>query len=91
LELRRQLDQMLLFSRFSPMLSFGRPLPVATWFSASAPSASAADLHRHEKFQNFSRPPHFFSSFSATASGGGFVTRMARQDSRAIALRFYFF
>jgi len=25
LELRRQLDQMLLFSRFSPMLSFGRP------------------------------------------------------------------
>src|SRR5713226_4507746 len=24
-ELRRQLDQMLLFSRFSPMLSFGRP------------------------------------------------------------------
>ena len=27
LELRRQLDQMLLFSRFSPMLSFGRPTP----------------------------------------------------------------
>jgi len=25
IELRRQLDQMLLFSRFSPMLSFGRP------------------------------------------------------------------
>jgi hypothetical protein len=25
LELRHQLDQMLLFSRFSPMLSFGRP------------------------------------------------------------------
>jgi len=25
LELRRQLDQMLLFSRFSPMMSFGRP------------------------------------------------------------------
>jgi hypothetical protein len=25
LELRRHLDQMLLFSRFSPMLSFGRP------------------------------------------------------------------
>jgi hypothetical protein len=25
LELRRQLDQMMLFSRFSPMLSFGRP------------------------------------------------------------------
>jgi hypothetical protein len=24
-ELRHQLDQMLLFSRFSPMLSFGRP------------------------------------------------------------------
>jgi hypothetical protein len=27
LEIRRQLDQMLLFSRFSPMLSFGRPTP----------------------------------------------------------------
>jgi hypothetical protein len=25
LEMRHQLDQMLLFSRFSPMLSFGRP------------------------------------------------------------------
>src|SRR5436309_1445759 len=37
LELRRQLDQMLLFSRFSPMLSFGRPTPgghVVLGFSA---------------------------------------------------------
>src|SRR5260370_18848528 len=50
-EFRGHLDQMLLSWRSSPRLSFGRPLPGATWFSASAPCASAADLHRHEKFK----------------------------------------
>jgi hypothetical protein len=44
-EMRHHLDQVLLFSRFRPMLSFGRPTPAATWCSASAPSMSAAKPH----------------------------------------------